>query len=93
MNKNHEIQDSISDSGEQNNYMIKVAKENGALAAKLSGAGGGGTIIALTLEPDRTKKALVKAGAEKFIELDPMAQGVKIERYEDSREFVAATRQ
>ena len=32
--------------------MIKVAKENGALAAKLAGAGGGGTIIALSYEPE-----------------------------------------
>ncbi len=93
MNKNHEIQDSITDSGEQNNYMIRVAKDNGALAAKLAGAGGGGTIIALTLDPERTKKALVQAGAEEFIELDPLAQGVTVEKYTDSSEFVAATRQ
>jgi len=92
MNKNHEIQDSISDSGEQNNHMIKVAKNSGALAAKLAGAGGGGTIIALTLEPERTKEALIQAGADSFIELEPLAQGVTVERYEDSREFVAATK-
>ncbi len=58
MNKNHEIQNSPADSGEQNLYMIKVARENGALAVKLAGAGGGGTIIALTLEPERTMRAL-----------------------------------
>jgi galactokinase/mevalonate kinase-like predicted kinase len=93
MNKNHEIQDSISDSGEQNNYMIRVAKENGALAAKLAGAGGGGTIIALTLDLERTIKALTEAGAECFVNLDPTADGVTVETYEDSREFVAATKQ
>jgi len=59
MNENHRIQDSLVDSGEQNNFMIRVAKQNGALGAKLAGAGGGGgTIIALTLEPERTKQAL-----------------------------------
>jgi galactokinase/mevalonate kinase-like predicted kinase len=79
MNKNHEIQDSLADSGQQNRYMIKVAKENGALAAKLAGAGGGGTIIALTFEPERVKKALVAAGAEEFVELDPLYTGVTIE--------------
>lgn len=79
MNKNHEIQDNIAYSGEQNNYMIKVAKENGALAAKLAGAGGGGTIIALTFEPERTKNALKEAGAEKFIELEPEAKGVIVD--------------
>ena len=56
MNENHRIQNSIADSGEQNNYMIRIARENGALGAKLAGSGGGGTIIALTLEPERTKQ-------------------------------------
>ena len=40
--------------------MIKVAKENGALAAKLAGAGSAGTIIALSYEPERTKQAFVR---------------------------------
>jgi len=79
MNKNHEIQNSLADSGEQNLYMIKVARENGALAAKLAGAGGGGTIIALTLKPERTIKALKEAGAETFVELAPDAEGAKVE--------------
>jgi mevalonate kinase len=71
--------------------MIRVAKENGALAAKLAGAGGGGTIIALTLDPESTIKALTEAGAECFVNLDPTADGVTVETYEDSREFVAAS--
>jgi mevalonate kinase len=85
MNKNHEIQDSICDSGEKNNYMIKIARENGALGAKLAGAGGGGTIIALTLEPERTKKALKEAGAEQFVELDPFSEGVTVEIIERNK--------
>ena len=83
MNKNHEIQNSLTDSGEQNLYMMKVAMENGALAAKLAGAGGGGTIIALTLEPERTIKALKKAGAEEFVELAPEADGVNVKVVEE----------
>ena len=79
MNKNHEIQDSLCDSGGQNNAMIRVAKENGALAAKLAGAGGGGTVIALTLDPQRTMDALKRAGAEQFVELDPAGQGITVE--------------
>ncbi len=61
--------------------MMKVARENGALAVKLAGAGGGGTIIALTLEPERTMRALKEAGAEVFVELAPEAEGegVKVE--------------
>lgn len=76
MNKNHEIQNSLAYSGDHNQYMIKVAKENGALAAKLAGAGGGGTIIALTFNPKKTINALKEAGTEKFVELDPNAKGV-----------------
>ncbi|MFY9175744.1 MAG: hypothetical protein WAO80_00035, partial [Caldicoprobacterales bacterium] len=91
MNKNHEIQDSISNSGEQNNYMIKVAKDNGALAAKLAGAGGGGTIIALTLDPERTKQALIEAGAEEFIELEPLAKGVTVEKINIGSDYAAAS--
>lgn len=83
MNKNHEIQNSLTDSGEQNLYMMKVAMENGALAAKLAGAGGGGTIIALTLEPERTIKALKEAGAEEFVELAPEADGVNVKVVEE----------
>lgn len=89
MNENHRIQDSISNSGEVNRMMIKVAKENGAMAAKLAGAGGGGTIIALTQEPKRIKRALKEAGAESFISLDPKAKGVTVESidYVDSDGF------
>lgn len=79
MNKNHEIQDKLTDSGEQNRFMIKEAMKHGALAAKLAGAGGGGTIIVLTFEPDKIKKALSKAGAEEFVELDPSWNGVMVQ--------------
>jgi mevalonate kinase len=92
MNKNHEIQDSLSDSGGQNNRMIKIAKENGALAAKLAGAGGGGTIIALTLDPEMTMNALREAGVEQFIELDPRGQGITVEILQEDKKRVAAVR-
>lgn len=78
MNENHRIQDSLSFSGEQNNYMIKVARESGALAAKLAGAGGGGTIVSLTLDPVNTIKALKQAGAKEFFKLDPYSMGVSV---------------
>ena len=84
MNKNHQIQDSFADAGKQNKYMIEVAREHGAMAAKLSGAGGGGTIIALTFEPERVKKALLEAGATEFVELDPSWKGVKVEHLKAS---------
>ncbi len=39
MNQNHQIQDSLSFSGDQNTELIEAAVAGGALAAKLAGAG------------------------------------------------------
>lgn len=81
---NLHFQDRLADSGEQNRYMIKVALDNGAMAAKLAGAGGGGTIIVLTFSPDKIKRALKEAGAKEFVELEPKDKGVTVEHiYED----------
>jgi mevalonate kinase len=66
--------------------MIKVAMDSGALAAKLAGAGGGGTIIVLTHEQERVMKALKAVGAEEFVTLDPKAGGVKVEYAQDEGE-------
>ena len=83
MNENQRIQDSLADSGEQNRIMIDIARKNGGMAAKLAGAGGGGTIIVLTLEPDRVKNALIAAGTDSFIDLDPKAPGITVEEVAD----------
>lgn len=87
MNENHRIQDSLCDSGEINKFMIKTALENGALAAKLAGAGGGGTIIVLTLNPKQTKLALEAVGAEEFIEFDPVSKGLSVEYIDKKNDF------
>lgn len=89
MNKNHEIQNEICDSGEQNNYMISIAKRNGALAAKLAGAGGGGTIIALTFKPERVKKALKECGASDFVDLYPGCPGTAVEYEGNDERYMA----
>jgi len=78
MNENHDIQRSLGGSGLQNDYLIDVSRSNGALGAKLAGAGHGGTIVALTLEPDRTVRALRDAGAERILWPRPV-DGVSIE--------------
>ena len=62
MKENYHIQNRLAFSGEQNSYLIRAAESNGALAAKLAGAGEGGSIIVLTLEPDKTKQALQETG-------------------------------
>ena len=44
--------------------------KSGALGAKLAGAGGGGTIIALHPKPDKMIKELERAGANRILFLD-----------------------
>ncbi|KPJ54517.1 MAG: hypothetical protein AMS16_04760 [Planctomycetes bacterium DG_58] len=67
MNENHRIQQRLGASGRENDRLITVARANGALAAKLAGAGGGGTIIALTFEPDHVIEVLRAHGATEII--------------------------
>jgi galactokinase/mevalonate kinase-like predicted kinase len=62
MNENHAIQRDLGGSGEDNERLIKLALDHGALGAKLAGAGGGGTIIALHPEPDALAAALAAEG-------------------------------
>ena len=78
MNENHEIQRALGGSGEFNDVLIEAALKNGAYGAKLAGAGKGGTIIALTLEPEKTVDALQKAGAERILWPQPV-NGLTVE--------------
>jgi galactokinase/mevalonate kinase-like predicted kinase len=64
MNENHAIQRDLGGSGEDNERLIKQALDHGALGAKLAGAGGGGTIIALHPEPDVLASELKAEGVE-----------------------------
>jgi galactokinase/mevalonate kinase-like predicted kinase len=67
INRNHEIVRDLGGSGEANEHLIKAAKMGGALAAKLAGAGGGGTVLAFTLQPEVTVKAMMDAGADSIL--------------------------
>lgn len=78
MKENHLLQEQLAFSGEENNYLVRVAENSGALAAKLAGAGAGGSLLALSLEPARTIKALKEAGVRQFIELDPLGGGLSV---------------
>jgi galactokinase/mevalonate kinase-like predicted kinase len=80
MNENHTIQRDLGGSGESNERLIAAAVEAGALAAKLAGAGDGGTIIALWLDDDTAplEKALRRAGASAIYRLQ-VAPGAIIE--------------
>jgi len=78
MNENHRIQQHLGASSEANDKLIDAARRAGAMAAKLAGAGGGGTIIALApSNADRVTEALRADGAAEFIALETGA-GVRV---------------
>ena len=79
MNRNHAIVRGLGGSGEANEKLISAALTGGASGAKLAGAGGGGTILALTHDRARTVAALEAAGAEAILFPEPMP-GLTIER-------------
>jgi len=72
MNDNHAIQRDLGGSGEENERLINAALEHGALGAKLAGAGGGGTIIALHPQPDELEAALRAEGVELIFRPQPV---------------------
>jgi galactokinase/mevalonate kinase-like predicted kinase len=79
MNENHAIQRDFGGSGEPNEKLIEAALRAGALGAKLAGAGGGGTIVALWThaDPAPIERALRGAGASALYRPAPVA-GVTI---------------
>jgi len=72
MNENHALVAELGGSGPENDRLIAAAREAGAWGAKLAGAGGGGTIIALTDKPEQVGAALKAAGAERLLVPRPM---------------------
>lgn len=71
MNENHALTCELIGCGERNQYLIDTAMHHGAYGAKLSGAGRGGTVIALHEDPDWMGARLLEAGAERLIRLFP----------------------
>ncbi len=67
MNLNHELLLQIEVSHEKLNELVKIARENGALGAKMTGGGLGGYMVALTPDKetqDRVAAAMDAAGYE-----------------------------
>jgi galactokinase/mevalonate kinase-like predicted kinase len=87
MDENHAIQRDFGGSGESNERLLKAARDAGALGAKLAGAGGGGTIVALWPDPDPAPldRALRAAGASAIYRPEPVA-GVTVERSDTAKE-------
>jgi mevalonate kinase len=63
MNENHRLLQEIEVSCEELDYLVDLAREQGALGAKLTGGGGGGCMTALT--PTRELQKKVAAAIEK----------------------------
>ena len=71
MNRAHRALQSVGVSSPELDRLVSVALDNGALGAKLSGAGRGGVIVALLQRPqdeDRLVQELLAAGAEKRLQ-------------------------
>lgn len=77
MNENHRIQQELGASGEENDRLIEFALKSGALGAKLAGAGGGGTIIVLTLHPAEIKEKFEKKGIKEIFPLK-ISKGLEV---------------
>ena len=67
MRRNHEIVRALGGSGEPIERLIERCLDAGAIAAKLAGAGLGGTVIALTENPDGLRRSLAGYGYERFL--------------------------
>ncbi len=75
MNENHAIQRGLGGSGAVNDRLIEAARAAGAPAAKLAGAGDGGTIVVLEgrSDPARLEEALRREGAVAFFRPEVVA--------------------
>ncbi|MGI6209693.1 MAG: galactokinase family protein [Anaerolineae bacterium] len=80
MNENHAVQRQLGGSGEANEALIAAALAAGAPAAKLAGAGDGGTIIILWPDEDMSplEEAMRRAGAQGVYRLE-IARGATVE--------------
>jgi galactokinase/mevalonate kinase-like predicted kinase len=79
MTENHAIQRDLGGSGPDNEALIALALKHGARSAKLAGAGGGGTIIALHPEPQWLGDKLREEGADRIL-FPAVVEGVRVEQ-------------
>ena len=63
MNKNHSLLQEVEVSCKELNYLVNLAREQGAFGAKLTGGGGGGCMVALT--PGKELQEAVATAMEK----------------------------
>jgi galactokinase/mevalonate kinase-like predicted kinase len=81
MRENYQISMDLFGISEVNDEFINAAISHGATAAKLSGAGGGGTIVAVHQDTGYLAEKLLKQGTKRIIPLDPHQPGLETEVY------------
>lgn len=78
MDENHRLVAALGGSGEPIDRLITLCKQNGALGAKLAGAGLGGTVLALAQDATALRAALEAEGYSRFL-VPSQQPGVQIE--------------
>jgi galactokinase/mevalonate kinase-like predicted kinase len=71
MTRNFQIIQELGGSGADIDRLVQTCLDNGALSAKLAGAGMGGTVIALCDDPQELQQRLTKIGYTKFLQPTP----------------------
>lgn len=79
MDENHKCLRDLGVSSKELEKLVQTAKGAGALGAKLTGAGGGGCMIAIAENPEKVIEALEAAGASAFL-VRTNQKGVEIEK-------------
>jgi galactokinase/mevalonate kinase-like predicted kinase len=78
MDENQRLIASVGGSGDAIDALVLACKQNGALSAKLAGAGMGGTVIALTPDPPDLEARLQAEGYTKFMQ-PRISEGLRFE--------------
>jgi galactokinase/mevalonate kinase-like predicted kinase len=81
MNENCAISTQLFGISDVNDELIQAALKHGALGAKLAGAGGGGTIIALHTDPRYLADKLRQHDIQRIIPMSPRQRGLQVEIY------------
>lgn len=82
MNLNHSLLEALGVSTRKLNELVYLAREAGAYGAKLTGAGGGGCVIALVPENKREVELAMKIHGSLVFDANLSSEGIRIERVE-----------
>ncbi|MGB9726182.1 MAG: mevalonate kinase [Fervidicoccaceae archaeon] len=85
MNLNHSLLDALGVSTRRLNELVHVARDSGAYGAKLTGAGGGGCVIALVPEKGEIVETAMKLHGSMVLRTKLGADGVKVEEVDGKR--------